>query len=199
MKILCLYNNDCAIELFEWIREQGNEVIRCSEKLDVAWCKKHNFDLTVSYTYRYILKQDILSALNNNVVNIHNSYLPWNRGADPNIWSWLEGTPRGVTLHYMTSKLDGGDIITQKLVIDNGNEETLKSTYTALDIAAKQLFKEAFFYYDFWEEMKKKPSGKGSYHSLHDGEEIKKKIKSFDIRICDFKKRGEKADVKNST
>ena len=25
MKILCLYNNECALELFEWMRNQNND------------------------------------------------------------------------------------------------------------------------------------------------------------------------------
>ena len=85
MKILCLYNNDCALELFAWLEAQGHDVILCSDKLEADWCEKQGFDLAVSYTYRYILSSDILESLGNNVVNIHNSVLPWNRGADPNL------------------------------------------------------------------------------------------------------------------
>ena len=116
MKILCLYNNECAAELFEWIKEQGHETICSSEKLKAQWCREQKFDLAVSYTYRYILTEEILLLLNQNVVNIHNAYLPWNRGADPNIWSIVDDTPRGVTLHYMDTSLDKGSIIAQKLV-----------------------------------------------------------------------------------
>ena len=93
MKILCLYNNECALELFQWLKEQGHKTVVCTERLNVEWCRNQNFDLTVSYTYRYILTADILEALNGNVVNIHNSVLPWNRGADPNIWSIVKILP----------------------------------------------------------------------------------------------------------
>ena len=140
MKILCLYNNDCALELFTWLERQGHEIIYCTKRLDENWCRKQKFELTVSYTYRYILPNNIIVGLNNNVVNIHNSFLPWNRGADPNIWSLIDETPRGVTLHYMDEKLDKGNIITQQLIVD-GEDETLKSSYDNLDKAAKELFK----------------------------------------------------------
>jgi len=188
MKVLCLYNNECALELFEWIKEQGNEIVLCSEKLDVKWCVKSQFDLTVSYTYRYILDIVILNALNNNVVNIHNSYLPWNRGADPNMWSILEGTPRGVTLHYMDTTIDKGYIIAQRLVLDDEENRTMESTYYNLDNAAKLLFKEAFQYYEYWPEMKKKAIGRGTYHSVEDGRRIKDKILTYSISIEELKK-----------
>lgn len=188
MKILCLYNNACAVSLFEWLEMQGHQTILCSDKIDACWCKNQGFDLTVSYTYRYILTQEILDALDNNAVNIHNSYLPWNRGADPNIWSIVEGTPRGVTLHYMDAGLDSGSIIAQSLVALEEND-TLKSSYDRLDEEAKMLFKAAFQYYPFWSEMRKAPEGKGSYHALRDCKAIKDTIQSYDIDVTTFKEK----------
>ncbi len=187
MKILCLYNNDCAIELFDWIEEQGHEIVLSSEELDVKWCEKYQFDLAVSYTYRYILSAQIIHALNNNVVNLHNSFLPFNRGADPNLWSIVEETPRGVTLHYIDDSLDKGFIIAQAFVNDT-DEETFSSSYYNLDKAAKKLFMEAFNNYDFWPALKKKAIGYGSYHALKDGIKIKSHIKSYEIKIKELKK-----------
>ena len=186
MKILCLYNNSCAEELFQWLREQGHETVLCSERFEAGWCSTQHFDLTVSYTYRYILKKEQIDALDRNVVNLHNSYLPWNRGADPNIWSMLDGTPRGVSLHYVDERLDKGNIIAQKFVIDS-DDETFESSYNNLDRAAKELFKEAFRFYPYWQEMQKITVGTGNYHSVKDGAEIKKKIISYDMKISDFR------------
>lgn len=188
MKILCLYQNKCAIELFQWIQEQGHEIILYTERLNTSWCREEEFDLTVSYTYRHILTQDILSALNHNVVNIHNSYLPWNRGADPNIWSIVDDTPRGVTLHYMDAALDKGYIITQRLV-EKEIGETLQSSYEKLDKTAKELFQEAFVFYKDWPQMKKIPLGKGTYHSVQDGVAIKRVIDTFELTVVEFKER----------
>ena len=179
MKVLCLYNNDCALELFEWLQKQGHETVRCSERFSAAWCAEQGFDLTVSYTYRYILSKTHLEALNYNAVNLHNSFLPWNRGADPNIWSIIDGTPRGVTLHYMNEDLDKGYIIAQRFV-PLKSEDTMASSYYALDKAAKDLFIEAFQFYPYWNEMKKQAVGHGSYHATADGEKVKKLITSYD-------------------
>lgn len=188
MKILGLYNNACAEELFDWLELQGNVVIRYQEKLFPEWCELHQFELTVSYTYRYVLTEKVLEALGGNVVNIHNSYLPWNRGADPNIWSILDGTPRGVTLHYMNAGLDKGEIIAQRL-LGKAEAGTLRSSYDDLDKAAKELFKDAFAFYGEWTQMKKISLGGGSYHSVKDGEKIKRAIDSYDITVAEFRER----------
>lgn len=186
MKILCLYNNDFALELFQWLENEGHEIVLSSEKLDISWCEEQQFDLAVSYTYRYILSAQIIHALNKNVVNLHNSFLPFNRGADPNLWSIVDETPRGVTLHYIDTKLDKGFIIAQAFVND-GEDETFESSYFNLDKAAKKLFKEAFNNYKYWPELKKKAVGCGSYHALKDGVKIKALIESYKIKIKDFK------------
>lgn len=188
MKILGLYNNNCALELFQWLTEIGNDVIHCSERITPEWCRRQRFDLTVSYTYRYILSENTIHALNDNVVNLHNSVLPFNRGADPNIWSIVDGTPRGVTLHYMDAELDKGYVIAQEIINDN-EDETMASSYNNLDRAAKEMFKKAFRYYKYWPSLKKKCVGTGTYHSLADGAKYKNAIESYDIGIVEFKKR----------
>ena len=186
MKILALYNNEIAIELFDWLQEQGQDVIRQSQPIDADWCSRERFDLTISYTYRYILSREALNALDNNVVNLHNSLLPWNRGADPNLWSIVEGTPRGVTLHYMDENLDKGYIIAQEIVED-GDDETLASTYNNLDRAAKTMFKKAFKYYEYWPSMKKQCIGIGSYHSVNDGTILRKGVDSWSIPVNEYR------------
>ena len=39
--------------------------------------------------------------------------LPYNRGKNPNVWPIIDGTPAGVTLHYIDSGIDTGEIIHQ--------------------------------------------------------------------------------------
>ncbi len=187
MKILCLYHNPCAIELFDWLSKEGHETVLSSKKLNASWCCSQKFDLTVSYTYRYILPQNLLNALAHNVVNIHNSFLPFNRGADPNIWSILDSTPRGITLHYIDEELDHGAIIAQEFVDDIKEGITLKTAYDDLDYAAKEMFKSAFQYYPYWNDMAKLPKGNGTYHSIKDGEKIKKLISSYDMTVKELR------------
>ncbi len=81
----------------------------------------------------------------------------------------------------MDYELDKGYIIAQRFVPMN-REKTLAENYYILDKAAKELFKEAFIYYDYWESLKKKVVGSGNYHSVKDGERIKKNISSYEMR-----------------
>lgn len=188
MKILGLYNNELALELFQALTALGHEVTLMKERLDPEWCKSQGFDLTLSYTYRFLLNQEVIESLNNNVVNLHNSYLPWNRGADPNLWSIALKTPRGVSLHYVDTGLDKGELITQRLVLDT-DQETLSSSYLNLHRAAIDMFLEAFSVYPHWQGMRKKALGKGSYHSVRDGERMKSVIDSYDLSIEEFRER----------
>lgn len=186
MKVLCLYSHPWALSLFNWLNESGCETVLYTEKLTADWCRSQKFDLAVSYTYPYILSEDVLFALRNNAVNLHNSFLPWNRGKDPSLWSIAENTPRGVSLHYMSVGLDKGDIIAQRLVpLKKG--DTLKTSYFALDKAAKEQFIEAFRYYDYWVQMRKKPLGRGNYHSSKDGEIFKRIVDNYDMSIEQFR------------
>src|SRR3954447_21138388 len=68
----------------------------------------------VSFGHRHIVPAEVLDALDGRALNLHISLLPWNRGSDPNLWSWLENTPKGVTVHWMTAALDRGDIAGQR-------------------------------------------------------------------------------------
>lgn len=190
MKILCLYNNKCALKLFAWIEQQNNECVLCNEKIDVEWIKKQKFDLAISYTYGFIVKEDVIDELKGNIVNLHTSYLPWNRGSDPNMWSLIEHTPRGVTLHYINKYLDQGDIIAQEILQENKHsKQTLKSTYKELDNAAVLLFKKAYVFYEFWPMMRKKVIGTGSYHSDKQGRKLREIVPSFDMEVEEFIKK----------
>jgi methionyl-tRNA formyltransferase len=47
------------------------------------------------------LRSRVLDLFPGHCVNIHRSFLSWGRGAHSNVWSIVEGTPAGATLHYM--------------------------------------------------------------------------------------------------
>lgn len=105
-------------------------------------------DWIVSYGYRYKVPHHVLDCvygMGGFAVNIHIGYLPWNRGADPNLWSWVESTPKGVTVHWMTEAIDQGPVITQELV-EMGNNETLATSYEKLTLAADTLFRKTWPY-----------------------------------------------------
>src|SRR5688572_25850818 len=58
-------------------------------------------ELGLSVFFGYILKPPFLSIFPRGCLNLHPAYLPYNRGAHPNVWSIVDRTPAGVTLHYL--------------------------------------------------------------------------------------------------
>lgn len=184
-----MYGNECALELFDWVRAQGNETVIVRDRVEAEWVEEESFDLAVSYTYQHIVGQRIIDALGGNIVNLHTSYLPFDRGSSPNLFNILEGSPRGVSIHYMDAGLDSGDVIAQKLVaLEEG--ATLRSSYEQLDREMKGLFREVFPLYGHWGSMRKRCVGSGTYHRERELEPIKGRFDewSWDISVEQFKK-----------
>jgi methionyl-tRNA formyltransferase len=125
------------------------------------------YDFAISFGYRHILGRECIEVLQGNILNIHISLLPWNKGSDPNIWSWLENTPKGVSIHWVTESFDSGDIALQKSVSLNP-EDDLISTYEDLITEA------AFLFHLLWNDIgilnaqREKQNGAGSTHRRGD-------------------------------
>lgn len=101
-----------------------------------------DIDFVVSFGYRHIISEGWINYYRGKMINIHISLLPWNRGADPNFWSWFDRTPKGVSIHAIDPGIDTGDILTQNpiTVLKGGPGRTLRSTYSAMVGAAAYLF-----------------------------------------------------------
>jgi methionyl-tRNA formyltransferase len=127
-------------------------------------------DYILSVYFPHILRKELLDIPAHGAINMHPSYLPYNRGAGGSSWSIIEGTPHGITLHYMDEGIDSGDIIAQKEVkIDF--TDTAATLRTKLDIAGIELFKEN------WESIKKGTNKRikqppGTYHAIKGLEKI---------------------------
>src|SRR5688572_9082774 len=63
-------------------------------------------DYLVSVAFGYILRPDVLAIARAGAINLHTGFLPYNRGAHPNVWSIVEGTPAGATLHWVDAGVD---------------------------------------------------------------------------------------------
>jgi len=124
------------------------------------------YDLVISYGYRHILKKEIIESSKAPIVNLHISYLPWNRGAHPNFWSFYECTPSGVSIHLIDEGVDTGAIIYQRYVNFDREEDTFSKTYKKLIVEIEKLFID-----NIDELISKKfiatpQRRKGSYHSV---------------------------------
>lgn len=166
MNILLL-GEKCSL-ISDYLLSLGHYTYIYTEKLDKT--SVESYDFIISFGYRHIIKQEIIDLFPDKIINMHISLLPYNRGADPNLWSYLENSPKGVTIHKIDNGLDTGDIILQKEVQDNLAEDTLKTSYDRLIKEIVALFIDNAE--DILNNKIKafKQQGKGSLHYLKDKE-----------------------------
>ena len=165
------------------IEHQGDKVSISTQKLELNYIKKNKFDFIISFGYRFLIKKEIIDELKGSVVNLHISYLPFNRGSHPNLWSHIEDTISGVTIHLVDEGLDTGNILFQKEVSINKNEHTFLSSYKLLKKEIERLFELNWKYIRTNECIGWKQQGIGSYHSKKDFETIKPFLKNWDTKI----------------
>ena len=85
-------------------------------------------DFLFSFYYRNLIKAAILDIPASGCLNLHGSLLPAYRGRCPINWVLVNGEKEtGVTLHYMTTRPDAGDIVGQERIAisDNDTAHTL--------------------------------------------------------------------------
>lgn len=150
------------------IRKTGCEVVESLDPVDRVFLEKKHINFIVSFGYKHIIKKSVLEYLPDRVINLHISYLPWNRGADPNLWSFLEDTHKGVSIHYIDEGIDTGDIIVQKRVSLDEDNETLATSYNKLEMCIIDLFKETWPNIIANNMHRLKQKGAGSFHKTGD-------------------------------
>ena len=110
-----------TLRLKKFILKKKWKVICKNKKIKINDLR--NIDLVITFNYRYMLKKNILKKLRRPAINLHISYLPFNRGCHPNFWSFVENTPKGVTIHEINRGLDTGPIICQKKITFDINKK----------------------------------------------------------------------------
>ena len=90
------------------------------------------YHLVISFGYKYLIPKETINSCNCDIINLHISYLPWNRGAHPNFWSFYDDTISGVTIHLINEGIDKGNIIYQKKISFNTKNHTFSDTYNIL-------------------------------------------------------------------
>ncbi len=96
-------------------------------------------DIIFSFYYRNMLGREILDIPGQGALNLHGSLLPAYRGRCPVNWVLINGEKKtGITLHYMTSAPDAGDIVAQEEIAIT-QEDTAHTLYGKLVPAASRL------------------------------------------------------------
>ena len=188
--VLFLTNNENTSDLYEWLCRKEEKVYRVENKLTLEMVRQLAPAYMISFNYRHMIPKAVLDEMEGRVINLHTSYLPYNRGSSPNFFSFWEDTPKGVTIHKMDVGLDTGAILCQKELFFDENKETFASSYDTLMIEIKKLFREN------WENIKsdrltaREQVGEGTCHRMKDLEEIRNKYPfSWSDVIADVKEK----------
>lgn len=188
--VLFLTNNENTEELHRWLKEQEPLVYKVTNKLTAEMVKQLAPSFVVSFNYRHMIPEDVLKLLSGKVINLHTSLLPYNRGAAPNFFSFLEDTPKGVTIHFVDEGLDTGDILCQREIVFDEEKETFASTYDRLLKEIGKLFRENWKAIREGRIMSRKQEGQGTYHRARELETIRQAHDfTWNDNIADWKRR----------
>lgn len=175
-------------ELYDWLcsREDADVLALLTEAEQLSTVERLDPDLLVSAGFRHIVPAEVLDVPELGAVNLHPSYLPYNRGASPNVWSIIEGTPAGVSVHYMTPDVDQGPIIGRREVPKYPDDDG-KSLYRRLEEAQIALFKEVWPQIrDGTADTERQSSDEGTFHYISDFEELFELDRSEQVTVGEF-------------
>lgn len=184
---LILYLGPQNLKIEQYFLKHNLNYMTYNQPINLEFCQKYHITTIISFGYRYIIENDIVKFYKNKIFNVHISYLPFNRGADPNLWSFIEESPKGVTIHAIDEGIDTGGIYIQEEIEDFNINMTFSETYKILQEKASLLLIKNFDdllsgRIQFYEQ-----EGKGSYHTTKDKEKYKScLIKGWDTMIKDF-------------
>ena len=174
MKILLFVGDNAEqyVSIRDFLIGRGNTVKVESGIVDADYLFALGpYDFLISYGYRHIIKKDVIDCFERlRRINLHISYLPWNRSASLNLFSWLDGTPKGVTIHCLDKGINTGDILLQEEVRFDAQLETLTTSYEYLHATIRKLFMDNWVGLGKLRFRPRKQVGRGSCHRSADKE-----------------------------
>lgn len=180
MNIIFLTNNKNTKPLIFWLLER-NDVYVISGKLKKYDIKKIKPDWIISFNYKHKIAKSIIDLMPERCINLHISFLPFNGGCAPNLWSFINDTMKGITIHYVSPDIDSGRIIMQREIVFPNEQITLRTSYFILIDAMMEMFK-------YWWANK--------YHDKKETDELIAKLPEnyLDIPVREIKKIVYKSD-----
>jgi methionyl-tRNA formyltransferase len=132
-------------------------------------------DLVVSVSCPQIFGRELLELPRLGCVNIHSALLPDYRGMLPTFWVLAEGEDHtGVTVHFMSPGIDGGEIIAQERIAISP-DETLHSLMRRCKRAAAELtLQTVATFRDGTVATKPNPPELGSYYSFPQRDDVRR-------------------------
>jgi len=170
MKILIL--SPYPKKIIQTIKKTGDSYEIYSKKINLSFLKEKEIDFIISYGYQHIVEKEIIQKYKNSIINLHISFLPFNRGSHPNLWSHMEGTPSGISIHQIDEGIDTGGIIFRKKILIDAENHTLRTSYELLKSELEILFERN------WAKIRQRnyklilPIDNGTFHLKKEGIEL---------------------------
>ena len=170
MKILIL--SPYPKKIIQTIKKTGDSYEIYSKKINLSFLKEKEIDFIISYGYQHIVEKEIIQKYKNSIINLHISFLPFNRGSHPNLWSHMEGTPSGISIHQIDEGIDTGGIIFRKKILIDAENHTFRTSYELLKSELEILFERN------WGQIRHRdykvilPIENGTFHLKKEGIEL---------------------------
>ena len=164
--ILFLGYDSSKTKIIDSIRKLGVRVIH-QDKKEIEESKFESVDLVISFGYRHLLSETIVEKYSP-IINLHVSYLPFNRGSFANFWSFYDETQSGVSIHLIDKGIDTGDILYQKKIDFDPKKMTFRETHNILIEQIEKLFLDNISQILSLKYPLIKQSHKGTYHHSKD-------------------------------
>ena len=181
MNIVFLGMNKAGEDVLKWLEDRGDVSVEAviDDKEGLQKIQGIRPDLVVSSGFEHKVPQEIIDIPEKGVVNLHPSYLPYNRGAHPYIWPIIEDTPAGVSIHFMTEELDEGPVIARKKVEKKPSDD-------AKDLRNRLMRKQVELFKENWQKIISEEAfqqSQGNSHSKNDLDEISKLDLEQEMRL----------------
>ena len=139
-KNILLLGPDWRNHAIEKVLKKKNNLLKTNKKINTKLIINNEVDILITSGYPFLIKEEIIKKVNI-AINLHISFLPYGRGIMPNLWSFVENFPAGITIHQLDKNFDTGKILIQKRIYfrDKSNQ-TLKTTHDYLLTKLEDLF-----------------------------------------------------------
>lgn len=113
---------------------------RAFEQMLRTYIKTAGIELIVLARYMQILSEDFCKEFEGKIINIHHSFLPGFKGANPYAQAHARGVKLiGATAHFVTADLDEGPIIEQNVVRVEHSDSAKRLVSIGQDVESKTL------------------------------------------------------------
>lgn len=145
MNILYITNaNNNPESIFSFIKSDTPELKELKivdHEIDLSDVREFNPDLIIKDRYPFSVPEEIYS--NFEVLCFNCAYLPYNKGAHSNIWSFIDETPKGGSIFFVRSSNFEYDLV-KRFIVDIPDDATLSSSFDLIYEKIEAEFRKAW-------------------------------------------------------